>query len=73
MYKKTSWIKYGRRGRTGRLQVFDEDGQLLDEAKWILTDKDSERKIFTIFKNQWGVFKKPTIKTEDSIMFRSGF
>lgn len=66
-FKKHSWIKYGRRGRVGKLQVLDEDGNLLDKAEWLLSDKDAERKVFTIFKNEWGVFKKPSIKTEDSI------
>ncbi len=58
-FKKQDWIKYGKIGRTCELRIKDEDGELLDKAKWLMSDKDSERRIFTIFKNQWGVFKKP--------------
>ena len=57
MFKKQNWIKYGKVGRTCKLEVRDENGEILDKAKWLISDKDSERKIFTIFKNEWGVFR----------------
>ncbi len=64
VFKKHNWIKYGRRGRTAKLEIYNEDGKLLDKAEWLIYDKESERKIFTIFKNTWGVFKVPTIPND---------
>lgn len=63
-YKKQNWVKYGRGGRTCSLEIKDEEGKILDKARWLISDKDSERRIFTIFKNQWGVFKKPKFSEE---------
>lgn len=57
-FKKHDWTKYGQNGMTCKLEVIDEDGRLLDKAKWSISDKNSERRIFTIFKNKYGVFKK---------------
>lgn len=57
-FKKHNWIKYGKIGRSCNLEIRDENDNILDRAKWLIEDKDSERRIFTIFKNQWGVFKK---------------
>lgn len=68
-FKKHNWVKYGRRGIICSLEVKDEDGRLLDKAKWTVADKESERKIFTIFKNKYGVFRKPTISPEESAGF----
>lgn len=61
-FKKQNWIKYGRFGRTAKLEVRDENGEVLDKAKWLISDKDSERKIFTIFKNEFGLFATPSKK-----------
>ena len=58
MFKKHTWIKYGRVGRKCRLEVIDEDGKILDKAEWLLSDKNSERQIFTIFKHKFGVFAR---------------
>jgi hypothetical protein len=55
-FKKHDWCKYGLREMTAKIEVLDEDGRLLDRAKWNIPDKNSERKIFTIFKNKYGLF-----------------
>ena len=65
VYKKQNWIKYNRPGRTGFLEVRDEDGKPIDCAKWLLSDKASESKIFTIFKKKYGVFRKPVMHQKD--------
>jgi hypothetical protein len=56
-FKKQNWIKYGKVGKICKLELRDEDGEVIDKAKWLLHDKDSERRIFTIFKNEYGLFK----------------
>lgn len=57
VFKKTNWVKYGKPGRTAKIKIMDENGEQLDNMKWLISDKESERKIFTILKNQWGLFK----------------
>lgn len=52
---------------TGYIEARDENNVILDSARWNLLDKDKERKIFTIFKNKFGIFKKPEISNEESI------
>jgi len=56
-FKKVDWVKYGKVGRIWHIKLKDESGESLEEMKWLSEDKDSERKIFTILKNQWGLFK----------------
>lgn len=59
-YKKQNWVKYGKEkeGRIAELKII-QDGKQIDGAKWRISDKISEKKIFTIFKNEYGLFKKP--------------
>ena len=57
MYKKVNWVKYGQHGKVWHIKLKDEFGEPLEEMKWSLSDKDAERRIFTILKNQWGLFK----------------
>jgi len=59
LYKKHNWIPYGKKivDKTAELRI-NQDGKTIDRATWALQDKDSERKIFTIFKHKHGLFKK---------------
>lgn len=56
-FKKHNWVKYGKSGKTFKLEIRDENGEVLDKSKWLASDKESERKIFTIWKNEYGLFK----------------
>lgn len=66
-FKKHDWIKYGRQGMKCEIRVFDEDNRQLDIMKWMASDKNAERRIFTILKNGYGIFKKPVIPANKSI------
>jgi hypothetical protein len=57
-FKKHNWSKYGHKGILCRIELSDEDGRQLDRMSWNASDKDAERRIFTILKNGYGVFKK---------------
>ena len=63
-FKKHNWSSYGRRGMRVDIKVFDEDNRQLDRMSWAATDKDSERRIFTILKNSYGIFRK--LKSQES-------
>lgn len=66
-FKKHKWSKYGSTKRTAELRVRDDDGKIIEQASWELTDKNLERRIFTKFKHRYGVFKKPE-NDIDSVM-----
>ncbi len=70
--KKHNWMKQSRQGMICKVEVFDEDGRQLDTFKWNVPDKESEKKIFTILKNAYGVFKQKE-KQEDSNILKKGF
>lgn len=57
--KKHNFIKYGGGGMTCRLGIYDENDRKIDHAKWTISDKESERKIFTTFKHKYNLFQKP--------------
>ena len=67
MFKKHNWSSYGRRGMRIDLRVFDEDNRELDRMKWVASDKNSERRIFTILKNSYGIFRKPKSQESKSV------
>jgi hypothetical protein len=60
-FKKHNWVRYGSKipDKIVKLRLENSDGKLLDKATWDAQDKDSERRIFTIWKHKHGVFKKP--------------
>lgn len=65
-FKKHNWTKYGNIGMRCEIKVLDENNRTLDTMKWAASDKNSERRIFTILKNGYGIFKKPTVPVKKS-------
>ena len=57
-------FEYSRSGEKAELVIRDYSGAKVETFKWNLNDKNNERKVFSIVRRKYGMFK-PEINPED--------
>ena len=57
-------FEYSRKGEKVELIIRDFSGAKIDTFKWNLGDKDLERKIYSIVKRKYGMFR-PEVTPQD--------